>query len=286
MEETTAGESQAERDNAGKDIIFSKLWDEEAESDDPFTAQSCFCSGYDVFGELLEKASFSEYLYLLFRGEKASPPQARALEILAIAIANPGPRDPSVHAAMSAGVGGSPAAAALMAALAVGAGVSGGAREVFLCMQNWKECACELGKWQETLRNWQLPASSRMQVWPKPEHPPGFAPYGKRVSRPVSQTLAALSANLDAGCISWLHEHRMQLEQEAGLPLAMPMLIAATLTDLGLSPESGEMLSLLLRLPGAAAHAVEQNEIGFRRFPFFSIDILNDPGSSTERASR
>ena len=49
---------------------------------------------------------------------------------LALALANPGPRDPMVHAAMCGGVGGSHAAASLIAALAVGAGQSGGAREV------------------------------------------------------------------------------------------------------------------------------------------------------------
>ena len=66
--------------------------------------------------------------------ERPLPHVARALEILTIALGNPGPRDPSVHAAMSAGVGGSPAAAALMAALAAGAIVRR-AREVLLAME-------------------------------------------------------------------------------------------------------------------------------------------------------
>lgn len=266
-----------------RDVIHSTLWEEEAGAADPFTAEACYCSGYDVYGELLQGASYPEYLYLLFRGERPTPAQARALEILAIAIANPGPRDPSVHAAMCAGVGGSPAAAALMAALAAGAGVAGGAREVFLGMQNWARCATDIEAWRTLLGGWPAPRPGKMQVWPEAQHPPGFAPYGKQLSLPVGQTLAALSPLLVGGCTAWLHDNRRQLEQLAGLPLAMPGLIAACLTDLDLRPEQGEMLTLLLRLPGAAAHALEQGEAGIKRFPFFAIDIANDPGATRER---
>lgn len=266
-----------------KDVIHSTLWEEEAGEADPFTAQACYCSGYDVFGELLQGASYPEYLYLLFRGERPTKAQARALEILAIAIANPGPRDPSVHAAMCAGVGGSPAAAALMAGLAAGAGVSGGSREVFLGMQNWARCGDNIEAWRETLAHWPPPRRGKLQVWPEAQHPPGFAPYGKQTSQPVCQTLAALYPLLAGGHTAWLHDNRQQLEQLAGLPLAMPGIIAACLTDLGLRPEQGEMLTLLLRLPGAAAHALEQGEAGIKRFPFFAIDIANDPGAPQER---
>lgn len=266
-----------------RDVIYSRLWEETATENDPFTAQTCHCSGYDVYGDILGQASYPEYLYLLFRGERPTPENARALEILAIAVANPGPRDPSVHAAMCASVGGSPAAAALMAALAAGAGVSGGAREVFLCMQHWAHCAGDLGAWREALH--APPAAGRMQVWPTPEHAPGFAAHGLACARPVQQTLAALAATLKGGCIDWLQAHREALEQIAGRPLAMPGVLAAALTDLGFSPTAGEMLSLLLRLPGAAAHALEQGDNGFRRFPFFAIDIINDPAKG-ERTPR
>lgn len=263
-----------------KDIIYSRLWEEEAADDDPFTAQACYCSGYDVYRDVLEQATYPEYLYLLFRGERPSPQFARALEIVAIAIANPGPRDPSVHAAMCAGVGGSPGAAALMAALAVGAGVSGGAREVFRCMQLWAECGSSPQAWQRELAAPQT--GKKMEVWPAAEHPPGFAPYAKCCAAPVRQTLAALAPYLDDGNIAWLQQHRETLEKASGRPLAMTGVIAAALTDLGFGPAAGEMLTLLLRLPGAAAHALEQGENGFRRFPFFSIDIANDPGPAEE----
>ncbi|MEE8428226.1 MAG: citryl-CoA lyase, partial [Gammaproteobacteria bacterium] len=117
-----------------KEVIHTRIWEEEPEPDNPFAARACYCCGYDVYGDLLGKAGWSEYLYLLFRGERPNEAQARLLEGLAVILANPGLRDHGVRAAMNGGVGGSTHAACLMAALAVGAGQLGGGREVVLAM--------------------------------------------------------------------------------------------------------------------------------------------------------
>jgi len=117
--------------------LHTRIWQEEAQADNPFATHTAFCHGYDVHGQMLGRASWVDMLYLLFKGEAPSPAQARLLEALALALANPGPRDPMVHAAMCGGVGGSHAAASLIAALAVGAGQSGGARDVRLAMDAW-----------------------------------------------------------------------------------------------------------------------------------------------------
>ncbi|HWX04166.1 citryl-CoA lyase [Collimonas sp.] len=256
--------------------IHSGVWQEEAELDNPFTAAACYCRGYDVYGDLLGKIGYIEYLYLLFKGERPEPAVTAVLEILAIALANPGPRDPSVHAAMAAGVGGSTAASALMAALAVGAGSHGGAREIFLALEAWKKNGNELAKWRTALTSPAAP--TRLQVWPEPEHPPGFAPYGNTCAKPVRQTLSHLVAMMPAGHLAWLFQERDALEKIAGHPLAMTGVTAAALADIDFSASEGEMLTLLLRLPGAAAHALEQGRQGFRQFPFFELDLENDPG--------
>jgi citrate synthase len=52
---------------------------------------------------------------------------------------------------------------------------------------------------------------------------------------------------------------------------------AAAFSDLGFTPVQGEMLHLLMRLPGAAAHALEQWQYGHRKFPFFTVELENDP---------
>ena len=153
------------------ETIRSRIWQEEAEPDNAFAALSCHCHGYDVYGDLLVHASWIEYLFLLFRGEAPSREQARLLEGLAIALANPGPRDAAVHAAMCGGVGGSTSASCLMAALAVGAGASGGAREVFNAMEDWQTRGTDLVLWQKGLsvkpvaRSGRCLASCRSSCW-------------------------------------------------------------------------------------------------------------------------
>jgi citrate synthase len=55
---------------------------------------------------------------------------------------------------------------------------------------------------------------------------------------------------------------------------------AAALADLGLTPDEGEMLFLLLRLPGAAAHALEQRAAGHKQFPFYELELDATSGAA------
>lgn len=252
----------------------SSIWLEEPEPNNAFACRAAYCHGYDVYGEMLGKAGWSDMLYLLFKGEAPSPAQAKMLETLAVALANPGPRDPSVQAAMCSGVGGSPAAAALTAALAVGAGGAGGAREVLRAMQAWEICGKSLTAW---MTHWTELAQRRpdapADAWPAPEHPPGFDPLGVTTTTPVKQVLAQLaSLNLDSRA-AWLQANLSPLERAAQHPLSLVGVAAAALADLGMSPTQGEMLFLLLRLPGAAAHALEQSESGHKKFPFYALEL-------------
>jgi citrate synthase len=248
----------------------SRIWLEEPEPDNPFAARAAYCHGYDVYVEMIGRASWADMIHLLFSGEAPSPSARAALDILAVALANPGPREPSVHAAMCGGVGGSVAAASLMAALAVGAGSLGGAREVALAMEGWRACEKDLEAWRA---RWENPPPEAASVWACAAHPVGFDPHGVSTSMPVRQTLARLSA-LDASSRStWLLEHLPEIEEAAGHPLALTGVAGAALTDLGFSPAAGEMLYLLLRLPGAAAHALEQAGFGHKRFPWYEIEL-------------
>lgn len=254
--------------------IRTRIWLEEPEPDNPFAAKAAFCHGYDVYGGILGKARWVEMLYLLFRGEAPAQWQTELLEALAVALANPGPRDPSVHAAMCGGVGGSTAASCLIAALAVGAGQLSGGREVFLAMERWNSCGTDLDAWQRCLA---APTDDTASIWPTPEHAPGFDPHGVGTTTPVKQTLTLLADCSEGSRLCWLEENLTLLEASAGLPLAMSGVAAAAFADLGFTPEQGEMLHLLLRLPGAAAHALEQWQYGHKKFPFFTVELENDP---------
>jgi len=251
----------------------SSVWLEEPEPNNAFACRTAYCHGYDVFGEMLGNAGWVDMLYLLFKGEAPAPSQAAALEVLAVALANPGPRDPSVHAAMCAGVGGSPAAAALTAALAVGAGGAGGAREVFLAMQAWATCGKALEAWKSHWTGQAQHPVEPLDIWPAAEHPAGYDPLGVDTPTPVKQVLARLATlDADSRC-AWLRANLSSMEQASGHPLSMVGVAAAAFTDLGMLPEEGEMLFLLLRLPGAAAHALEQRRLGHKRFPFYELEL-------------
>jgi len=256
-----------------RETVRTRIWLEEPEADNPFATKAAYCHGYDVYGEMLGQARWVEMLYLLFRGDAPSPAQTELLEALAVALANPGPRDPSVHAAMCGGVGGSPSASSLIAALAVGAGQLSGGREVFLAIENWIACDTDLKAWQQRLTT---PAKEIASIWPTPEHPSGFDPNGVRTATPVLQTLSCLARLSPGSRLRWLMENREVLEKAAGHPLALSGVAAAALADLDFSPEQGEMLHLLLRLPGAAVHALEQRPLGYKQFPFFSIELDNN----------
>lgn len=260
------------------EVIHTRIWDEEPEADNPFAAAVCYCRGYDVYGEVLGNARWSEYLYLLFLGERPAPAAAQLLEDLAVALANAGPRDAAVRAAMNGGAGGSTAAACLMAALAAGAGQYGGAHEVYRALEYWKECGRDLESWRERLRN--PPVEERADIWLPMEHPPGFDPHGAGCPAPVRRTLDHLAARSPGPALPWLAAQREALEAAADCPLTMTGVAAAALADLGLGPAAGEMLFLLLRLPGAAVHALEQMDYGWRRYPFFrdAVILTDDPG--------
>jgi len=258
--------------------VSTRIWLEEPEPTNSFAARNAWLHGYDVYGEMLGRARWADMMYLLFRGEAPTKAQAALLDALSLVLANGGPRDPAVHAAMCGAVGGSTAASCLMAALAVGAGRLGGGREVLSAMQAWEHCGLELEAWQ---RHLSTPPAEAASVWPTTEHAAGFEAHGAGMAGIVRRALSYLASISPGPRLGWLFEQRHALALAAGSSPAMTGVAAAALADLGFKPAQGEMLYLLLRLPGAAAHALEQGETGHKQFPFFQLDLLDDPGKAS-----
>lgn len=263
------------------DTIHTRIWREEPEPDNAFATKTAYCRGYDVFGRMVGNARWVEMLILLFRDELPDPASIDMLEALAIALANPGPRDASVHAAMCGGVGGSTAAASLIAALSIGAGRNRGAREVYDAMLAWQHCGTAIEAWADYSTQDGAPDSA--DIWPEREHPAGFDPHGVSTATSVRQLLASLAAIGATPRLCWLQSQYPELEAIAGLPLDTSGVAAAAFADLGFTPEEGEMLYLLLRLPGAAAHALEQNRYGYKQFPFYPVELADDPAREEAR---
>jgi citrate synthase len=163
----------------------------------------------------------------------------------------------------------------MIAAIAVGAGNLGGAHEVFHAIEYWQQCQNSLETWEQLIK--QPPSRGREDVWLPMEHTPGFDPNGVSCPTPVKQTLAYL-ADVGKGInLQWLANNRTTLETFAGCPLAFSGVAAAALYDLEFLPEQAEMLFLLLRLPGAAIHSLEQERLGWRKYPFFANGFKLNP---------
>lgn len=255
--------------------IHTRIWREEPEPDNPFATRAAYCRGYDVFGQMVGNARWVEMLVLLFRDELPGAAVLDMLEALAVALANPGPRAPMIHAAMCGGVGGSTAAASLIAALSVGAGRYRGAHEVFDGMNAWQSCGSDFDSWPRHIGNIDR---DEVDIWPAQQHVPGFDPHGVSTATTVRQLLESLARVGATPRLAWLLAHRQEVEKTIGLPLDIGGVAAAAFSDIGFTPGEGEMLYLLLRLPGAAAHALEQEALGFKKFPFYPVELADDPG--------
>tara|TARA_R110002074_G_scaffold287383_4_gene459131 strand:- start:19578 stop:20411 length:834 start_codon:yes stop_codon:yes gene_type:complete len=260
-------------------VYHSSFWEEVAEDDNPFATQEAYCHGYNVYEDILQKATWFEYLYVMFKGEKPTEAQAKLLEKLAIALANPGPREASVRAAMNGGVSKAAHASSLMAALAVGAGQYGGSHEVYIVHGLLSKCGCDLETWREELL--RPSDKSFADIWLPMEHVPGFDPNGEKTPTVLLNILDELvKIELGHAQLTWLKENRDELELIVGYPMSITLIAATTLYALGFDEHQASMLFLILRLPGAAAHALEQRDVGWKRFPFYSesIQLMNDPG--------
>lgn len=268
--------------------LYTSLWKEEAEPIDPYVTRVAYCSGYDVYGDLVGQARWIEMLYLLFHKEPPTGLQAALFEALAVALANPGPRDPSVHAAMCAGVGGSTAASVLMAALSVGAGQMNGSREVYEIVKAWHRCGVCLASWQEWCQqvlDADPAGDTSGSVWPsagRMGRVVGFDRQAHVGSTLVKQTIDVFSGFVKEGNtefvdgMEWLQTYQATLEQYAQAPMTLMFPVATALYVLKFTPEQAELLTLLLRLPGAAAHALEQADKGYRYFPFGNIEVVSE----------
>lgn len=244
---------------------ITKIWEERPNSDNPYVAEGARCYGYDVF-DLLEKRSFVDVLYLLFRGELPPKAHAELLERLMIALINPGPRHPATRAAMNAAVSKTDIAHLLPISLSVIGGEHLGAAEVEKSMRffrkNLKRRPDEIIA--EIVLAGDKPAEGD---W----HPvPGF---GSRfggidvMTQELAQRLVLLPGAgkaLKWGCDLAQHLHGYQMGWlSTGLA-------AAVFADLGFSTRSGAGLFQLFNAPGLLAQGLEMANKPLTAMPFLS----------------
>jgi citrate synthase len=232
--------------------IATRIWQEEPDPENPYLALRCRCQGYDLF-DLMRECRFLDVLLLLFTGELPTKEQARLLELLMIALINPGPRHPASRAAMNAGAGRTDPAHILPISMSVLSGSHLGAHEVEMAMrflrrhlrrQPGQTAERLIGESQRPLKgDWHIA--------------PGFGSrYGgiDPIPRHLASTLVEQPGHGPA--LRWGAAFAEALVSESMGWLSTGV-AAAVFLDLGCRPPAGAGLFQLLSAPGLLAHGIE-----------------------------
>jgi len=242
----------------------TRIWSEQPSSDNPYIATSALCHGYDLF-ELMEKRSFVDVFYLLFRGELPSASDAELLQGLMIALINPGPRHPATRAAMNVGVGKTNPLHILPIASAVLGGEHLGGGEIENAMRFFR-------KYQTTdpVSLHELVATNEQES--NRSNTPGF---GKRYGGVdlLAAGIADRLATLDGAgtALKWGNAFAKSIEP-GGNGWLMTGIAAAVFADLGFQPKAGGALFQLLGAPGLVAHGLEVANKPITAMPYVSDD--------------
>ncbi|MGH1469612.1 MAG: citrate synthase [Cellvibrionaceae bacterium] len=241
---------------------ITKIWQEIPSSKNPYIAQASLCHGYNLL-ELIEKKSFIDVLYLLFRGELPCNDGRELLEKTFIAFINPGPRHPSTRAAIDAGIGKTDPELILPIGLNLLSGEYCGAAEVEHAMRwlrkNRKHNPKQLF---ESLLDEQNENSSVVSI------APGFGTlYGgiDELVLSIADTLKCLPA---AGNIMSWGDAFVKASSPYGFSWLSTGLVAAVLCDLGFQPRMGAGLFQMMSAPGIFAHSIEVANKPITAMPF------------------
>ncbi len=236
------------------------IWYEEPAIDNPYITAAAFCHGYNLF-ELMEKRSFVDVFYLLFRGDLPTPAQAQLLQQLMIALINPGPRHPATRAAMNVGVGKTDPLHILPIASAVLGGEYSGGREVENAMQFFAANCIE---------DAQILALDCLADDEYLSTPSGFGRRHGGIEIMAVELATHLLALSGAGnTLKWGSQFASALEPQ-GISWTTAGVAAAVFTDLGFNPRAGACLFQLCGAPGLVAHGLELAGKPILAMPFVS----------------
>lgn len=244
----------------------TRIWQETPSSDNPYIAASALCHGYDLL-ELMEKRSFVDVFYLLFRGELPCAQDAQLLQQLMIALINPGPRHPATRAAMNVGVGKTEPMHILPIASAVLGGDYMGGGEIEPAMRFFRK--------QQNSKPSDLLAEILQSVLEKsPENiaqcVPGFGIRNGGIEIMATDIVNHLVGLESAGkALRWACEFNIEL-RKYGLGILTTGVAAAIFADLGFQPRAGGSLFQLIGAPGLVAHGLELANKPITAMPFVS----------------
>lgn len=226
--------------------------------------------GYGL-DELMGRANFGEVIYLLLTGELPSPSIGRLVNAMLVSFIDHGVTPPSTLAARNAATTG----ASLRGTVA--AGVLGFGRhhggDVVASVQLLEE-GLALARTGQSIAAAATVLVERM-VDTEELPPPGFG-HRYHTTDPRATRLLQIAHELEVD-----HEHTQLIRAiehtlsrhpalaDRSLPINVDGAIAAVCGDIGLPPEFADALLIISRVPGLAAHSLEEQQ---REAPMRVID--------------
>ena len=223
------------------------------------------------FDEIMGRISFGEAIYLLLTGELPSPSIGRLVEAMLVSFIDHGATPPSTLAARNAATTGSSLRSSVAAGI-LGFGRHHGG-DILLCRARLDEAltlmhnGSTMQKAADTLTERMLEASEIP--------PPGFGHRHHTKDPRASRLLQlALELEVDGNYTQMMRAIERSLTKHPdlanrSLPINIDGAIAAVCGDLGLPPETADALLLISRVPGLAAHSLEEQT---REVPMRAID--------------
>jgi citrate synthase len=215
--------------------------------------------GY-ALDEMMGRVSFGEAVYLLLTGELPTPSISRLVEAMLVSFIDHGATPPSTLAARNAATTG----ASLRGSVA--AGVLGFGRhhggDILACRQVLDEGLLHVRAGKSIAEAATVVVQRLVDAHEIP--PPGFGHrYHTRDPRATRLLQLAHELEVDHEYSQLIRALEHAMARHPGLagrslPVNIDGAIAATCGDLGLSPEVSDALLIISRVPGLAAHALEE----------------------------
>jgi citrate synthase len=228
--------------------------------------------GYPL-DELMGRVSFGDTIYLLLLGELPSPSISRLIDAILVSFIDHGATPPSTLAARNAATTGASIRGAVAAGVVAFGRHYGG---------DILACRARLDEGLALTRNGPLMAAAATELAERMVQaneipPPGFGHRFHTID-PRATRLLQIAHELEADhrytqFIRAL-EHALSRHpalQEHPLPINVDGAVAAVCGDVGLPSEVADALLLISRIPGLAAHVLEEQQ---RETPMRAIDPL------------
>lgn len=257
------GDSKTERrDEQFAKKTATKLWFE-SPSENPYIATAAHCHGYDL-SELIGKRSYTDVLFLLFKGELPTAEASQLLEKLMIAFINPGPRHPATRAAMNAGIGKTDPSHILPIGLTILGGEHLGAAEIEPAIR-WLR--------KNVKRDPDQVASELLDDLAREENgdihvAPGFGSHYGGIDHMVVSLAKQLLTYPAAGEVLQWADRFCRALAPVNMGWLSTGLVASVLADLGFQPRVGGGIFQIMSAPGLFAHGIEMATKPLTAMPF------------------